>query len=144
MPGGAGFCSDRWPLNFALPLPRGQFACIRTLELGAHQISPFSVKRGDPEEVVLRAVADHGERQSLSLVDHRHGKRRLSLGAHGQGASSAMRATRSLRDHPAIPLSDGRVPVPPLSAAAAFSLSYAVGHDICRPVLLPSTNRARP
>ena len=53
--------------------------------LGVGGAPDFSVgvERGDPEEVVLRAIVDHGEREALAPVDDGHGQRRIELGEHG-------------------------------------------------------------
>ena len=70
-------------LNLHLPSPHRPVFLHPHLGVGGAPDLSAGIERGDPEEVVLRAVVDHGKRQSLAPVDDGHGKRRIELGEHG-------------------------------------------------------------
>ena len=65
----------------SLPRPIDQLACIRTLGLGAHHISP-EVERGHPEQIVFGSIVDHGKGHACTFFSNHDRKRWIELREH--------------------------------------------------------------
>ena len=70
-------------LDLRLPSAHRPVLLHPHLGVGSAPDLAIGVERGDPDEVVLRPVVDHRQRQPLSPVDDGHGQRRIQLREHG-------------------------------------------------------------
>ena len=70
-------------LDVRLPSPHRPVLLHPHLGVGRAPDLAIGVERGDPDEVVLRPVVDHRQRQTLSPVDDGYGQRRIQLCEHG-------------------------------------------------------------
>ena len=64
-------------LNLHLTSPHRPVLLHPHLGIGRAPDFAIGVERGDPDQIVLRPVVDHGEREALSPVDDGHGQRRI-------------------------------------------------------------------